>query len=206
MKLKKINIRDFNFYYLSDGVHILYVQPHIWDKTRYDVNSVHIPNIKTGTSFGLADGIPEITADIWTKYHAVHAPNWATQADREATVKYKDLNEWLVYKKKFYNEDEIHISEIELPEAEKPYAVENRRMAILRAIYKIQNFMDCDVLGEANRDITEATTAQDVIAGTEYALSAINYRKNDRPDTDIQRIYEDNTAIITNMLAELKAL
>ena len=80
--------------------------------------------------------------------------------------------------------------------------VENRKLLTLEAIARIQNYMDCDVLAEANKQITDAKTKTELLDGIEYALSAISYRAGDRPDA--VAVYTINTEIIKDLKKEIE--
>ena len=80
--------------------------------------------------------------------------------------------------------------------------LENRKLLTLETIARIQNFMDCDVLAEANGQIQNAKTKSELLDGIEYALSAISYRSGDR--SDCVEVYTTNTQIIKELKKEIE--
>lgn len=91
--MHKPQIDEFCFY--TDGTRIGYAQ---WSGIRGPcVDSVHIPNIQTGTGFKVAD---EITPESLEEALACHAPDWAAPRDHASVRKYpnweafQSANDW----------------------------------------------------------------------------------------------------------------
>lgn len=107
---KKISITGSeNFFFLSDGVNIIYCQklPH---SDGYEISSVHKPNEKIGTGFRLHD---YATLDTKTIDNAlqVFIPNWADRSDMEKVTKYSNLDEFINYEKQFFG-DKVTVENI----------------------------------------------------------------------------------------------
>jgi hypothetical protein len=106
----KIQIKNCEWFYISDGTHIIYFEP-IKYSNYYRVSSVHKPNRVVGTGYGLSEG-GELNQKTVETFLKVLAPNWAHKDDFKNIVKYKNLDEWLKYEEQFF--DDIHMSKIEL--------------------------------------------------------------------------------------------
>lgn len=111
MIYKIIPYKDRNFYFLSDGEKILYIQPNYWNNETYDICTVHVPNRTTGTGYRLVDGdrdiLTKIDKSIFNKYKNITNPSWASQSDIKATVPYKDMQAFLKYRKTFCKDLEV---------------------------------------------------------------------------------------------------
>ena len=82
--------------------------------------------------------------------------------------------------------------------------IENRKLMILEAIDRVQNFMDCDVLAEARGQIENSDNIKDLMDGINYALSAIDYRAPDRGhEAYVVKLYKDNRAMIVELAEEI---
>lgn len=87
-----------------------------------------------------------------------------------------------------------------LPQAER---ITNRKILIHEAIGRVQNYMDCDVIAEAEEELKEAQ-GEKIAEAIEYILNCINYRYNEREE--VQDIYTENIAIIKELQAEIEAI
>ena len=85
--------------------------------------------------------------------------------------------------------------------------IENRKIIILEAVDRIQNFMDCDVVAEARDQIVAAENKDNLMEAIAYVLSAIDYRAPDRSgELDVLECYKVNRAIIKTIKDEIKAI
>jgi hypothetical protein len=87
-----VYMRDEKDSYLlfTDGTNIGYLQE---DRSAgLSLGTVHIPNTRTGTGFGVAQGLTEddLTNEVLSRAF-VHAPDWAG-SDRNTVVKWKDIS------------------------------------------------------------------------------------------------------------------
>jgi hypothetical protein len=86
-------------------------------------------------------------------------------------------------------------------------SIENRKIIILEAVDRIQNFMDCDVVAEARDQIVAAENKDNLMEAIAYVLSAIDYRAPDRSgELDVLECYKVNRAIIKTIKDEIKAI
>lgn len=79
------------YLFYTDGKQIAYLQ---LDQLRgYCTYTVHVPNRNCGTGFGIGEFISLTKAELEAAFCI--APNWASNADFQAVVKYPDVETWL---------------------------------------------------------------------------------------------------------------
>lgn len=90
-----------NWASVTDGKNIAYIEHERFGG--YNVSTVHIPNIKTGTGFRVFEGIPieEIESALRSAMETF-VPSWASETDRKYTIKWSSADKFLENQKKFW--------------------------------------------------------------------------------------------------------
>ena len=80
----------------------------------------------------------------------------------------------------------------------------NRKILLTEALNRVNNFMDCDYLGEHYKMIKNSTE-ENIIEVIDFLLSAISYRYHNRADyePEVKECYDDNINIIKELKDEV---
>ncbi len=83
------------YLFFTDGTRIGYLQTG--DFGGLDLSTVHIPNKYSGIGFKITDDSDSISVPTREVLERAfwHAPSWASTADREATIKWRDMKTFL---------------------------------------------------------------------------------------------------------------
>lgn len=87
---------------VTDGTRFAYFQKE--DSGFFSVNTVHQANRQTGTGFHLFDVELHDLEKALMQAMYVFAPSWATERDKKSTKKYENLEQYLNYEKKFFDD------------------------------------------------------------------------------------------------------
>jgi hypothetical protein len=92
MPIKAITAKTWLYY--TDGTRIGYFQRNYYGG--FTISTVHMPCRECGTGFGLYDndGFYDITLQRLLDGF-MHAPSWASQTERNAARKYRDIAHFL---------------------------------------------------------------------------------------------------------------
>jgi len=105
--MKKLFIIDHkgrgNYAYVTDGENIASIEHERFGG--YNVSTVHIPNVKTGTGFRVFEQITidKIESSLLSAM-STFVPYWASSTDRKHTKKWPNAEAFLVEQRKFWKD------------------------------------------------------------------------------------------------------